>query len=114
MIAVIFPTASPFLGPADGRKVRMPATIIQRYLCSEPSCVVNPRQLEKRPHRKRGLSRGRRSRAPPATWSPVARKWTFTKRSGRHLDYERLILPLAPDDHTVNMSLTGAEGFGFG
>jgi len=28
--------------------------------------------------------------------------------------HERLILPLAPDDQTVNMSLTGAEGFGFG
>jgi hypothetical protein len=45
---------------------------------------------------------------------PVARKWTFTKNSGRHLDYERLILPLSPDDKTVNMYLTGAVGFGFG
>jgi hypothetical protein len=45
---------------------------------------------------------------------PVARKWTFTKLSGRHLDYERLILPLSPDDQTVNMCLTGAVGFGFG
>jgi hypothetical protein len=45
---------------------------------------------------------------------PVARKWTFTKLSGRHLDYERLILPLSPDDRVVNMYLTGAVGFGFG
>jgi hypothetical protein len=46
--------------------------------------------------------------------APVARKWTFTKFSGRHLEYERLILPLSPDDKTVNMYLTGAVGFGFG
>jgi hypothetical protein len=46
--------------------------------------------------------------------TPVARKWTFTKLSGRHLEYERLILPLSPDDKTVNMYLTGAVGFGFG
>ena len=45
---------------------------------------------------------------------PVARKWVFTKLSGRHLEYERLILPLSPDDKTVNMYLTGAVGFGFG
>lgn len=45
---------------------------------------------------------------------PVARKWVFTKLSGRHLDYERLILPLSPDGETVNMFLTGAVGFGFG
>jgi hypothetical protein len=45
---------------------------------------------------------------------PVVRQWTFTKNSGRHLDYERLILPLSPDDKTVNMYLTGAVGFGFG
>jgi hypothetical protein len=45
---------------------------------------------------------------------PIDRKWTFTKLSGRHLDYERLILPLSPDDKTVNMYLAGAVGFGFG
>jgi hypothetical protein len=47
-------------------------------------------------------------------FAPVVRKWTFTKFSGRHLEYERLILPLSPDDRTVNMYLTGAVGFGFG
>src|SRR5262249_40477361 len=45
---------------------------------------------------------------------PVARKWVFTKLSGRYLEYERLILPLSPDDSTVNMFLTGAVGFGYG
>ena len=45
---------------------------------------------------------------------PVARKWIFTKLSGRHLEYERLILPLSTDGQTVNMYLTGAVGFGYG
>ena len=45
---------------------------------------------------------------------PVARKWIFTKLSGRHLEYERLILPLSADGQTVNMYLTGAVGFGYG
>lgn len=46
--------------------------------------------------------------------TPVARKWQFTKNSGRYLDYERLILPLSPDGRTVNMFLCGAVGFGYG
>jgi len=45
---------------------------------------------------------------------PVTHKWVFTKLSGRHLEYERLILPLSPDGETVNMFLTGAVGFGYG
>jgi hypothetical protein len=45
---------------------------------------------------------------------PIVRKWSFTKLSGRYLEYERLILPLSPDDQTVNMYLTGAVGHGFG
>lgn len=48
------------------------------------------------------------------TVSPVARQWKFTKLSGRHLDYERLILPLSADGATINMFLGGAVGFGYG
>lgn len=47
-------------------------------------------------------------------FTPIARKWTFTKLSGRHLEYERVILPLSADDKVVNMYLTGCVGFGFG
>ncbi len=46
--------------------------------------------------------------------APVARQWVFRKNDGRFLDYERLILPLSPDDRTVNMFLCGAVGFGYG
>ncbi len=46
--------------------------------------------------------------------APVARTWSFTKHDGRHLDYERLILPLSPDNRTINMFLGGAMGFGYG
>ncbi len=46
--------------------------------------------------------------------TPVARRWTFRKNDGRYLDYERLILPLSPDDKTVDMFLCGAAGFGYG
>lgn len=46
--------------------------------------------------------------------TPVARRWSFRKHDGRYLDYERLILPLSPDDRTVDMFLCGAAGFGYG
>ena len=46
--------------------------------------------------------------------TPVVRQWKFRKNSGRYLDYERLILPLSPDDKTVDMFLCGAAGFGCG
>ncbi|HEV2675976.1 MAG TPA: PAS domain-containing protein [Aliidongia sp.] len=47
-------------------------------------------------------------------FAPLVRKWNFTKSDGRHLEYERLILPLSPDDETINMFLCGAVGFGYG
>jgi len=48
------------------------------------------------------------------TGGPVARQWKFVKLSGRHLDYERLILPLSNDGTSINMFLCGAVGFGYG
>lgn len=48
------------------------------------------------------------------TVSPVARQWKFVKLSGRHLDYERLIMPLSADGQTINMFLCGAVGSGYG
>jgi len=47
-------------------------------------------------------------------WTPVVRKWQFTKLDGRYLDYERLILPLSADGIAINMFLCGAVGFGYG
>jgi hypothetical protein len=46
--------------------------------------------------------------------APVDKRWTYTKFDGRYLDYERIIMPLSPDNHTVNMFLCGATGFGYG
>jgi hypothetical protein len=46
--------------------------------------------------------------------APIVRKWNFIKHDGRHLDYERLILPLSPDNLTITMFLGGAVGFGYG
>ena len=48
------------------------------------------------------------------TRSPIARQWKFVKLSGRHLDYERLIMPLSADGASINMFLCGAVGFGYG
>ncbi len=48
------------------------------------------------------------------TRQPVARQWKFTKLSGRHLEYERLIMPLSADGTSINMFLCGAVGFGYG
>lgn len=48
------------------------------------------------------------------TQGPVARQWKFTKNDGRHLEYERILLPLSSDGKTVDMFLGGAVGFGFG
>jgi hypothetical protein len=45
---------------------------------------------------------------------PVVRKWKFTKNDGRHVEYERIILPLSSDGTTVDMFLGGAVGFGYG
>jgi hypothetical protein len=39
---------------------------------------------------------------------PICSRWNFEKRSGRHLRYERLILPLSSDGHAVDMLLCGA------
>jgi hypothetical protein len=46
--------------------------------------------------------------------TPIASRWSFTKNDGRHLDYERIILPLSADGQTVNMYLCGAVGHGVG
>jgi hypothetical protein len=46
--------------------------------------------------------------------APLVSRWSFTKNNGRHLDYERLILPLSADRQTVNMYLCGAVGHGVG
>ncbi len=46
--------------------------------------------------------------------APIASKWTYTKKSGRHLKYERVILPLSADGRTVDMFLCGAVGRGVG
>lgn len=45
---------------------------------------------------------------------PRAMKWSFTKNDGRHLEYERIIMPLSADGVTIDMFLGGAVGFGFG
>lgn len=47
-------------------------------------------------------------------FQPIASKWQYQKKDGRHLDYERLILPLSADGRTVDMFLCGAMGHGFG
>ena len=46
--------------------------------------------------------------------TPVARQWKFVKHDGRHLEYERLILPLSTDGAAVDQFLCGAVGFGYG
>jgi hypothetical protein len=43
---------------------------------------------------------------------PVATRWNYTKHSGRHLTYERLILPLADDGVKVDCLLCVATGHG--
>ncbi len=48
------------------------------------------------------------------TEGPTVKKWSFTKNDGRHLEYERLIMPLSSDGKTVDMFLGGAVGFGYG
>ncbi len=45
---------------------------------------------------------------------PVIHKWNFTKLDGRHLEYERIILPLSSDGQAIDMFLGGAVGFGYG
>lgn len=45
---------------------------------------------------------------------PIASKWAYKKLSGRHMEYERLILPLSSDGRTVDMFLCGATGSGHG
>ncbi len=45
---------------------------------------------------------------------PVVSRWNYTKKDGRRLDYERLILPLSADGKTVDMFLCGAVGHGVG
>jgi hypothetical protein len=52
--------------------------------------------------------------ARAAAEGPVVRQWKFIKNSGRHLEYERIIMPLASDGKTVDMFLGGAVGVGFG
>jgi hypothetical protein len=44
----------------------------------------------------------------------IASHWNYTKKDGRELDYERLILPLSADGKIVNMFLCGAVGHGVG
>ena len=46
--------------------------------------------------------------------APVCGKWHFTKKDGRELDYERVILPLSSDGESVDMFLCGAIGRGIG
>jgi hypothetical protein len=38
---------------------------------------------------------------------PVLHEWDYTKHDGRHLAYERLILPLSSDGRTVDKLLCG-------
>lgn len=45
---------------------------------------------------------------------PVATRWNYTKRSGRHLAYERLLLPLSENEVDVTRLLCGAIGKGIG
>jgi hypothetical protein len=45
--------------------------------------------------------------------TPVARQWNFIKIDGRHLEYERLILPLSANGTAIDMFLCGAVGFGY-
>jgi hypothetical protein len=45
---------------------------------------------------------------------PTVKKWKFTKNDGRHLEYERLIMPLSSDGKTVDMFFCGAVGVGYG
>jgi hypothetical protein len=45
---------------------------------------------------------------------PIVRKWSFTKLDGRHVEYERLIMPLSKDGTAIDMFLCGAVGFGYG
>jgi len=41
------------------------------------------------------------------TMEPVVGQWEFTKHDGRHIAYERIILPLSSDGETVDMLLAG-------
>ena len=38
---------------------------------------------------------------------PMVHQWEYTKHDGRHLKYERLILPLSSDGQAVDMLLCG-------
>jgi hypothetical protein len=39
---------------------------------------------------------------------PILHRWNYTKKDGRHIEYERLILPLASTGDKVDMLLCGA------
>ena len=39
---------------------------------------------------------------------PVRGHWQYTKRDGQYLKYERIILPLSSDGHSIDMLLCGA------
>jgi len=45
---------------------------------------------------------------------PVLSRWNYEKSAGRHMIYQRLILPLSSDGKTVDMFLCGAVGRGRG
>ncbi len=45
---------------------------------------------------------------------PIASTWHFTKRDGRELSYEHLIMPLSSDGKTVDMLFAAAVGKGVG
>ncbi len=45
---------------------------------------------------------------------PIMSRWNYSKAGGRHVIYERLILPLSSDGRAINMFLCGATGTGRG
>ena len=49
-----------------------------------------------------------------ATRQPIVSRWNYSKDAGRHVEYERLILPLSSDGRAVDMFLCGAAGKGRG
>ena len=46
--------------------------------------------------------------------APTAGSWNFSKKDGRELDYEHLVLPLSSDGRTIDMLFGGASIKGFG
>ncbi len=45
---------------------------------------------------------------------PIVSRWNYSKDGGRHVEYERLILPLSADGRVIDMFLCGATGKGRG